>query len=188
MSTERTPAAAAPPRRLLNPSAAAKKLGISRPRVYGLAAEGKLEAVKSSRGFTRFDADAVALFSLTYRPRLRRPRGSQLARRISGPLAAAVFASFAAGMSLVQIVQAHAVAPSVVRALWKEYRTSLAAGEIAATDREAQRDKERRDAQAARAEHRRELATIQAKATVEAAKEAARIAARAKSLEPRSAA
>lgn len=101
----------------------AEKLSVSIPRVQQFVKAGRLKPVKTARG-----RQGSAEFALSDVEALARDRGSPsvVLARTEGAIAKRVFAMFAAGASLPQIVDELELAPTKVRALYREWKAPLA--------------------------------------------------------------
>lgn len=166
-------------------------LGCSISQIQRWEAQGKLVGRRErTEGYSRvwFAREQVEKLKREWIPRRSNTHAGQHTEARSnqhGKLAAQAFRMFAAGKSHVEVVTALEMDPMLAEQFWREYQVSFERRdelrrerERVERDRAEQRRKDRADSLQAYREHQRELAQIQAKATVEAAKEAARIAAR----------
>jgi hypothetical protein len=103
----------------------AARLGVSISSVRRMEFE-QLHPREDERGVWRFDpVELQGLTSRAVAPERRRRSTKTLARAREGKLAARVFRMFARNWSLPQIVVATSQPPTVIRALYHEWSTSL---------------------------------------------------------------
>jgi DNA-binding CsgD family transcriptional regulator len=169
----------------------AHRLGCSRAQVRRWEAEGKLTGRRERpEGYSLiwFPVEQVQKIAQTWTPKKTKPRqheGIMMSSAVLGKLAARAYRLLREGKSQTELVEALEIDPLLARRFWSEYQLSFEAKrdiehERAREERDAasQRRKDRQDSLDAYRAHQEKLAQIAAKATVEAAKEAARIAAR----------
>ncbi len=164
------------------------RLGCSIATVQQFEKDGRLHPRRDDKGKLFFTADEVEKLAKTWTPKRTKqaPVDTLMANsNVRGKIAARAFRMFSDGKELPDIVIALDADPIIIRQLYVEWRDTLAGRlELERQKRQAEREaadqkrKDRADGLHAYREHQKELAQIQAKATVEAAKEAARIAAR----------
>lgn len=164
------------------------RLGCSIATVQEFERTGKLHPRRDDKGKLFFSIQEVEKLAQTWKPRRTKqaPVDTLLANsNVRGKIAARAFRMFSDGKDLPDIVDALEADPIIIRQLYVEWKDSLAGRlEIEKKRRQAEREaveqkrKDRADSLQAYRDHQKELAQIQAKATVEAAKEAAKIAAR----------
>lgn len=164
------------------------RLGCSIATVQDFERKGLLHPRRDDKGKLFFAQAEVEALARTWKPRRTKqaPVDTLMANsNARGKIAGRAFRMFSDGKDLPDIVIALDSDPILIRQLYDEWRVSLQGKlELDRQKRAAERDaaeqrrKDRADSLQAYREHQRELAEIQAKATIEAAKEAARIARR----------
>lgn len=167
------------------------RLGCSIAQIQRWEAQGKLTGRRERpEGYSLvwFPIEQVQKLQREWVPRRAKQEANQLSMantNARGKLASRAFRMFTAGRCLVDVVVELEIDPILAEQFWKEYRLSFEERARLAREREQkerdrvdQRAKDRADSLEAHRAHQREIALIQAKATVEAAREAARITAR----------
>lgn len=166
------------------------RLGCSIATVQAFEKSGQLHPRReeTGRGRLYFSVEEVEKLARTWKPKRTKqaPVDTLMANsNARGKIAGRAFRMFSDGKDLPDIVQELDADPIIVRQLFAEWRVSLRGKHAIDEERRKQeRDaaeqkrKDRADSLQAYRDHQKELAQIAAKATVEAAKEAARIAAR----------
>lgn len=191
MKVTGAPGAPHPAARELSRRQICYRLGCSVAQVQRWEAQGKLVGRRERpEGFSRvwFPIEQVQKIQKEWVPRRTRPEAQHLNMantNARGKLAARAFRMFTQSRSLVDVVSELEIDPILAEQFWREYQLSFEQRDRLRREREQrerdridQRAKDRADSLQTFREHQKELAQIQAKATVEAAKEAAKIAAR----------
>lgn len=167
------------------------RLGCSQMQVIRFEQQGKLHPRRERpTGYSRvwYSLEEVQKLDASWVRRKNKPEAIELQMantNARGKLAARAFKMFRDGRALADVVIELEIDPILARQFWEEYQLSFEdkrrLQETRAReerDRAEQRRKDRADSLRQYREHQEHLAEIAKKATIEAAKEAARIAAR----------